>query len=261
MTLLSLLFLPLAWVLTAAGRTGAGWLRLPETATRLERNLIAFGLGLGLLAYGLLVLGLLGLLYPLAGLLWVLALAGLGARRHAEMARELRAWRPRRLAAWEWGVAALFVLFGGIALVGVYAPPVVFLPGVNETEWDSLSYHLADPKLFLQRHQIVSLPWQPHSNFAFTAEMWDTLALMARGCVPLAKWFSWACAAGTALAVYALGARHLSPRVGLWGALLFVSTPLVFGQAGTAYIDGATTFFIALALLCVGGGLEAADSG
>jgi hypothetical protein len=255
--LLSLLFLPVVWIVIAAGRALAAWLQLPETATPLERKLIALGLGLGLLAYGVLGLGLLGLLYPIAGLFWVLALAGLGAGQHGAMVQELRRWRPKPWAGWEWGVAVLCAAFGIIALIGVYAPPVIFIPGVNATEWDSLSYHLADPKIFLGLHRIISLPWQSHSNFAFTAEMWYTLALMAHGYVPLAKWFSWTCAAGTTLAVYTLGARHLSPRVGLLAALLFASTPLIFGQAGTAYIDSATTFYITLALLCVGNGLEA----
>lgn len=253
---MSLLFLPLVWCVTAAGRTLTSWLRLPDTATRLERGLIAFGLGLGLLAYGVLLLGLFHLLYPVAGLLWVCLLAMLGGNQHILMVRTLRAWRPMRLPWWGWGLTALFAVFGIIALIGVYAPPVMFLPGVNATEWDSLSYHLADPELFLRLHRVVSLPWQPHSNFAFTSEMWFTLALMAHGSVPLAKWFSWACAVGTALGVYAIGGRHLTPRVGLWAALLFVSTPLAFWEAGTAYIDGATAFFATVALLCVMAGLR-----
>ncbi|MBV9851933.1 MAG: glycosyltransferase family 39 protein [Armatimonadetes bacterium] len=255
-----LLFLPITWVVTAAGRVPAAWLCLPETAARLDRNLVGFALGLGLLAYGMLALGLLGLLYPLAGVLWVLTLTLLGGRQHGRMLRELRAWRPRRLS-WRGRLAAVpFVAFALISLVGVFAPPVVFIPGVNATEWDSLSYHLADPKLFLEMHRIESLPWQPHSNFAFTTEMWYTLGLMA-GSVPLAKCFHWACAVGSALAVYRLGARCLTPRVGVWAALLFAATPLVFWEAGAAYIDLATTFFTTVALLCAAHGLSTGDSG
>ncbi len=84
-------FLITAWVATAAGRTLLRGLRLPEDATRLERNLFGFALGLGLLAYGMLALGLLHGLYPLAGWLLVAA-AGCcwAARRIAAMARELR---------------------------------------------------------------------------------------------------------------------------------------------------------------------------
>ena len=250
-----LLFFPVIWIVTAAGRTLCARLRLPETAAVLERNLVGAAVGLGLLAYGLLALGLLGLLYPWAGLLWVLALALLGGRQHAVMAREAASWRPGRPTGWGWPAVVLFALFAVFSLLGVFAPPVVFIPGVNETEWDSLSYHLADPKLFLQMHRIESLPWQPHSNFAFTTEMWYTLGLMANS-VPLAKCFHWACAAGSALALYRLGARYVTPCAGLWAALLFVATPLVFWEAGTAYIDLATTFFTTTALLAVANGLS-----
>ena len=243
-----LLFPLIAWIVTAAGRNLGGVLGLPRATTPADRSLVGFALGLGLLAYGMLALGLVGLLYPVAGALWVLSLALLGWGQHGEMARELRVWRPGRLRGWNWLIGVLFAAFALVSLVGVLAPPVIFIPGVNATEWDSLSYHLADPKLFLQHHRVESLPWQPHSNFALTAEMWYTLGLMA-GSVPLAKCFHWACAVGTALALYRLGARLLGARIGLWAALLFASTPLVFWEAGTAYIDLATTFFTTAALL------------
>jgi hypothetical protein len=256
----SLLFPIIVWIVTAAGQALAARIGLPPSATRLERTIIGFALGLGVLAYGMLLLGLLGLLYPVAGLLWVLVLAAVGGRQHLVLARDLREGRPPPMT-WQHGLwSAAFLAFGLASLIGVFAPPVVFLPGVNATEWDSLSYHLADPKIFLQLHRIVSLPWQPHSNFAFTTEMWYTLALMAHGSVPLAKCFSWACAAGTVLIVYALGARHLSPRIGAWAALLFAATPLAFWEAGTAYIDGATAFFATLALLCVVTGMREGDN-
>ena len=62
-----LLFLLTAWAATAAGRTVLKLLKLPDTATRLERNLFGYALGLGLLAYAMLALGLLGGLYSAAG--------------------------------------------------------------------------------------------------------------------------------------------------------------------------------------------------
>lgn len=249
---MSLLFLPIAWIVTAAGRTLASWLRLPETATPLERSLIGFALGLGLLAYGMLILGLLGWLYPLAGLLWVFALALLGGRRHGAMARDLGHFRPGRLPGWGWGAVVLFLLIGVAALSGVYAPPGLM-------EWDSLSYHLAVPKLYLQAHRIFYIPWLLHSNFAFTTEMWYTLGLMA-GSVPLAKLFHFGCAVGTCLAIYGLGARLLTPRVGVWAALLLASTPVFLWEAGTAYVDIATVFFTVLTLLALANGLTQWDS-
>ncbi len=245
-----LLFLLTAWIVTAAGRTVLRRLRLPDDATRLERNLLGFAIGLGLLAYGILLLGLLGGLYPLAGWLLVAALGLLGGRSQGVMARELREALANgvRLPPWGWAVAALFALLAAIPLIGVWTPPTL------TREWDSLSYHLADPKIYWQAHRIVPLPWESHSNFAFTAEMWYLFGLMEGG-VPLAKLFHFACGVGACLAIYAFGRRHLSPTVGLLAALLFASTPLVLWEAGTAYADLAPTFFGTLALLAVANGI------
>ena len=244
-----LLFLLTAWVVTAAGRTVLRGLRLPDEATCLERNLYGYALGLGLLAYAMLALGLLHGLYPLVGWLLVAALALLGGLSHRAMAGELRdALRGIRLTPWVWAVTALFALLAAIPLIGVWTPPTL------TREWDSLSYHLADPKIYLAAHCIYALPWESHSNFAFTSEMWYLFGLMEGG-VPLAKLFHFSCGVGACLAVYAFGRRHLTAQIGLLAALLLASTPLILWEAGTAYADLAPAFFGTLALLAVANGI------
>ena len=249
-----LLFLVTAWAATAAGRAVLRLLRLEDGPTRLERNLLGLALGLGMLAYGMLTLGLLGGLYRPAGigLLFLLVIAGF--RQHQAMAQELRDTFRRgvRLSPWGWVTVVLFLLLALIPLVGVWTPPTAAL------EWDSLSYHLADPRLYLQAHRIYYIPWESHSNFAFTAEMWYLFGLMEGG-IPLAKLFHFTCGVGTCLAVYAFGARHLSPRVGLIAAVILASTPLVLWEAGTAYADLAGAFFATLTLLAVSNGMGARD--
>ena len=249
-----LLFLITAWAATAAGRTLLRGLRLPDDATRLERTLFGYALGLGLLAYGTLALGLGHSLYRPAGYALLLVLAGVGAREHRAMAQELRAAIRGgvRLSPLGWGMVTLFAALTAIPMIGVWTPPTL------TREWDSLSYHLADPKLYLQAHRIYPLPWESHSNFAFTAEMWYTYGMLLGG-VPLAKLFHFSCGVGVCLGVYAFGARFLSPRVGLLAALLFGSTPLVLWEAGTAYADLAPTFFGTLTLLAVGAGMAGRD--
>ncbi len=237
------LFLLIAWIVTASGLQIAGRLRLPPAASRLERGLIAYALGLGVLAYGMLGLGLAHGLYPLGVGALLTGLAVLGGQQHTRLFRGLRA-RFGRGVHWPlrgWGMAFLLAVFAGTSLLGVYSPP-------TSLEWDSLAYHLADPKIYIQRHQIVYLPWESHSNFAFTAEMWYTAGLLLGG-VPLAKWFHLSCAVGTCLTLYALGRRHLTPNIGVGAAVLFASMPLVFWEAGTAYADLATTFYATLTLL------------
>jgi 4-amino-4-deoxy-L-arabinose transferase-like glycosyltransferase len=264
-----LLILPIIWILTAVGRNATRKLKFVSEPTVLERNLIGYAIGLGLLAYGLLALGLAGLLYPAAGLGWLVLMAALGGCRHRAMFREAR----ERMAtcfhppAHIWGMIAAIVAFGAVALIGDFCPPTLFLngpksdtlPGLGYTEWDSLSYHLADPKLFLAAHRIYYIPWEHHSNFAFTAEMWYTLGLMA-GSVPLAKLFHLTCAIGASLAIYAIGARHLGSKVGALAAALFASLPLVFWEAGTAYVDLAATFFVTLTLMALVNGIAEKDT-
>ena len=248
------LFLVTAWAATATGRAVLSALRLGDGPTWLERNLFGLALGLGMLAYGMLALGLLGGLYRPAGFCLLLLLFVGGARQHRAMALELRdAFQQGvRLSPWGWAVAALFLLLALIPLVGVWTPPSAAL------EWDSLSYHLADPKLYLQAHRMYYLPWESHSNFAFTAEMWYLFGLMEGG-VPLAKLFHFTCGVGACLAIYAFGARHLTPRAGLTAAGVLASTPLVLWEAGTAYADLAGMFFATLTLLAVANGMAARD--
>ena len=252
-----ILFLLTAWAATASGRTLLAWRRLGADLTRLEINLIAFGLGLGLLAAGMLALGLAHALYPMYGWGLLAGLAAGGAQQHGVLAGELRtlaASRPR-LSPWGWGLTLCFAAFALVSLTGCFAPPTLL-------EWDSIAYHLADPKMYLLAHKIYYILWEDHSNFGFTAEMWYLWARLVRGTdagVPLAKLFHFSCAAGGCLTIYAFGARHLSRAVGQVAALTFAATPCVFWEAGTAYVDLATVFYTALTGLALAQGIAARD--
>lgn len=241
----------IAWICIAAGRQCLAWLRLPDEATTLERNLLGYALGLGLLAYGVLVLGVVGLLYVPYAIAWIAALAIIGSKQHILLARSLRPMLSgvRSASRASWAIGAILVLFALVSAVGVYTPPTVAL------EWDSIAYHLADPKLYVLAHRIYYLPWESHSNFAFTTEMWYTVGLLFNS-VPLAKWFHFSCGACVCLSAYAIASRHLSPKIGLWTAIILASTPLVFWEAGIAYADLATAYFVTATLCCVLAGLK-----
>ena len=248
-----LLFFLTAWAAAAAGRTLLAWLGFHSETPRLERTLIGFALGLGLLAAFLLGLGLCGGLYRPLGLIPPALLLALGGRQHLEMAADLRSWaKTTKLTGWDWGLTFLFAAFSLVSLIGCFAPPTTGL------EWDSIAYHMADPKMYLQAHRITYIPWEDHSNFGFTAEMWYLYGLLLAG-FPLAKLFHFACGVGTCLAAYALGARQITPAVGKVSALLLASTPVVFWEAGTAYVDLATAFFTTLTLLALEQGMKNLD--
>jgi hypothetical protein len=255
-----LLIFPILWIAIAAGRTVCSLAKTPQTITPLERTLLSCGIGLGLLSYAVLAIGLIGqLTVQLIGVVLVL-LAAAGAGQHAKMARELTShfsppykWTPAGIATF---VVAL--AFAVIALIGCFTPPTLGIGSTGYTEWDSLSYHLADPKIYLRNHKIGFIPWESHSNFAFTAEMWYTVALAFHS-VALAKLFHFTCGLGACLTTYAIGRRHFSHGVGVVAALILAGSSPILTESGTAYVDLAATFYTALTLLCLLNGLKEND--
>ena len=258
-----LYFLLIAWVLVGAGRSVAALLRLPASAAILERNLIGYAIGLVLFSYGMLAIGLAGGLYPAAALGLVGVLLLVGVAQYPSMAREALStlatcFHPQRLV---WLMMAVLAFFSVVSLVGCFAPPVFGMrvlqssPFSAYVDYDSIAYHLADPKLYIQAHRIYPIYWEHHSNFAFTGEMWYTFGLLFRS-ILLAKLFHWSCGLGASLAIYRLGARFLGQRTAVIAVIVFASTPLVFWEAGTAYVDLIGTFFTTLTLLALSIGMS-----
>ncbi|MCU0315575.1 MAG: hypothetical protein MUC92_03165 [Fimbriimonadaceae bacterium] len=194
---------------------------------------------------GLCLAGLLTLFVGLlpAGLTWGLAVVilvpALSVAWH--LARKLETF-PKLSVTPPQGLATLFplviVLFSFLPLVSVLAPS-------DSTDWDSLAYHLAVPKLWLQAGQIEYIQGIHHSNFPFTIDnlfIWGQLWGGQAG----AKSFSLAFLILGCLAVFGFVRRHSSDIPAWWATLSFVSIPVVLWESGTAYIDvghGLTTAF------------------
>lgn len=157
----------------ALGRQVLARFTLPEL-TSLERWLLALPLGWGILAYGVLVLGLAGWLRPVSLLLW-LSLAAVWTWR--EWSAELGKIPARITAAVSafrrWGLdgKALAVMGGGmlaLALFQALAPP---------WDYDGLMYHLAAPQRFLAAGRIYFLP-----------DLWQAKARSCWRCSSLSAW-------------------------------------------------------------------------
>jgi hypothetical protein len=263
---LALLWLPvLLAVATAAGGQLLRWARV-RPADPLEGLVFSAAAGLGVLAYAILAVGLLGAFNRGAFLLLLLALALLGAPcavsavrgRVAKASRPATAERPHatqwsvRLLPWLAAAAGLYV--AGATLLAALAPP-----GGND--WDGLAYHLAAPKVYLRHGRIHFIPYDSHTDFPFTMEMLYGLGLSLAG-APLARLLHWSAGGLTALAVAAFCRAHLFRRcpnhpapggtAKTWApplaAALFLSVPQVAWEATTAYIDLGTALFQFLAL-------------
>lgn len=241
------------WIAGGCGRLIVGRFSVWKERSPLERFAFSAACGLGLAAYGVLALGLLGMLSFWPVTLWWLILALVGFRgMHANFV-DVRAGLQRRSApdatdrrehrVFYLALGAVFIC-GLLALLGCFRPPL-------GREWDAISYHLADPKLFLMLGRIVGLPTEHHSNFPFTLEMLFTVGLLYDG-YPLANLFHFMTTGLTVIALLGFCARTFTPAVGAIAALLFVTTPLVLWEASVAYIDlglGLYTTLAAFALV------------
>ncbi len=235
--LIALWVLALAWSL---GERSLQWLRAAPSGTPFERPGIAVTLGLAFLALLGLGLGLARILTPAAVWIALIALTALERRSLLETVR-----RARRIAAEpnlgfeESLVLSLssFVLL--LDLAWALAP---------EINYDALNYHLAVGKIFLGEHRVLDLPYFWHSYFVQLADMLYTLAL-ALGGQTVAKLLVLAMTVAAAGLVYGLGSAFFSPRVGLWAAALFFSTPMTAWLSTTAYVDLPVALCLAASLL------------
>ncbi len=206
-----------------------------------ETIVFGAGLGLGILAYAVLMLGLTSFLNPwtLRGVLILMFLLCLPSLKQDWdcLRKGTGTWKIR--LDYSSGMMIGFFLVAAAALTaGVLAP---------ETSNDSLCYHLHLPKIFLKEHRIGYLPYEFNSLFPLSMEMLDTLALGIGvpgghpfwGGMVLAKFFHLATGLIAAGAIIALIRRHAKTGWAWYGAFLWLTTPLIVNQMGTTYIDVA----------------------
>lgn len=216
-------------------------------ALGLKGLLFSVGTGLGALSYFIMILGLLGVLYPSFALLVLFIMANVSLKAIRDIIREcVTRASGRKTSPEAYLAAAALSVIGVCALIGALAPP-----GVND--WDTLAYHFAVPKLYIDWHAIKYVPFTSHSNLPFLMEMLYTIGLMfpAAGGAVLAKLFHLAMALFTMLAVYSIGKKHFSPRAGMIAAVVFASIPLVGWEATNGYIDLGASFYVTLAVLAL----------
>jgi hypothetical protein len=233
------------------GRKVQRWLKL-DGLTRLERTVFGLSAGLGVLAYGVLALGLVGLLRPRAILLW-LVLAGVWSWREWTeileglpdwLAQQFHALQRSRLDGKAWLMSA--GLIAVLTLLQALTPP---------WDYDGLMYHLQGPRFFLEAGRIVLLPdiWQ--ANGPLTIEMLFAVGL-AFDSDTFAKLMHLACTVLLVLATFAFGRRYLRPTGEWTAAAILVGIPIFPVWASLAYADMAWALYEFLALYALTLGME-----
>ncbi|HEY3414630.1 MAG TPA: hypothetical protein VGM51_16445 [Armatimonadota bacterium] len=221
---------------------------------------ITTALGLGLLGYGI---GLMGWAYrfsPGKDLLWVLILGLLASpirqlphpllERLPRLLASSKAWRPDALTGALTFVTALFAL---LTLTGALAPP-------TSNEWDTLAYHFAVPKVWLHDGRIHMLPYDNHAGFPMLTEMLYSVGLSV-GNLGAAKLVHWFYGMLCALTCYWAARRWVSRKAGLLAAALFLAVPAVGWEATTAYIDLAAALYVSLGVFAFARWIESQGAG
>ena len=271
------IFLPLVVICFGVGARALRRLRLTCSGIA-EEAVFAVPVGMGIVAYLLLALGLVGLLRLAPVLILLAVLAVFGGRDSGRLIVAAARWlyrrqpeegdratalpctetqagasscptrRPQgepennrhRAAPAALAVGAFLLVMGALTLLGALTPS-------GQNDWDALSYHLAAPKIYLQHGRIIYLPWMSHSNFPFTAEMLYALGLMLEG-QRLAKLFDWLAGLLMIATAMQLGAGK---RSGATVAAILAATPILIWEATTAGNDLAIALYTVLALLAL----------
>ncbi len=233
----------LALVLSVAAGTGYRLLRrfsLPLSPS--EMTVFGVPLGLGIVAYGVLALGLFGWLNAAALAGWLVALMAFSWREWTRMAANLSlraGWQ--RWRRWHIGYKVVFgattVIFGLSALQALTPP----------WNYDGLMYHLQAPRLFLQAGRIAFQPENWPANYPLTTEMLYTLG-MAFGSDTFARLMHLTLAAWLVLATFVTG-RHFLGKSGGWlAATILLGIPMypIWGSLSNVDMGWSLWGFLAL---------------
>jgi hypothetical protein len=203
--------------------------------------------GLILLALTTLGIGLLGFLTSAAcWIIFALAAAwSLVAYRNVAPAviRDFRRRFSKNVRECSVETAVLLILMGCLAMLNlVWAT-------VPEIEYDALNYHLAVPKIYLEQHRVLEVPFF-HAYFVHNIEMAITW-ILALGGSETVKFVVFGLGLAAAAATFSLTSPMFGSRAGLWAAALFYSTPLVGWESGAVYIDNIIALFVTCGLIAI----------
>lgn len=184
---------------------------------------------------GLVGLGLVGTTVGMGGLMGVpvgLGSAGILVLAGCILAVRGKVWEGLGVRKPE-GAGLAFV--GGVAVLLTF-PLVAVLAPSTVMDWDSIAYHLAVPKMWIQDGVTLPYAWEHHSFFPAGMDGLFLPGLMWGGQAG-AKAFMWVALLLSLILVFGIGRRVWGETQAWWGPLVLAGSPVVLWESGTAYID------------------------
>ena len=144
-----------------------------------------------------------------------------------------------------------FLAASSAVVIAALVVVVLLLCAVPPVDRDALTHHLAVPKLYLKYGGLVEIPWVPFSYFPMNLDLLYLIPLyFGNDIIPKYIHFAFALLTGYLIFGY-LKQRTGKSLYGLFGALLFLSLPVVVKLSITVYVDLGLIFFSTAALLSI----------
>jgi hypothetical protein len=212
------------------------------------------GLGLGELSLLVLLLAVGGLLY--SWMAWLLLICGLCLFGYQICRADVISRIIHAFPRWEsLSIPSLFNLFLLLVIVSSFFYSFIAYAMVPPMSWDEISYHLAIPKIYVQHHRIIYIPYIAYSNMPFTMEMLYTLALLlGSDILPHLLTLTTSLLTGGALVLFSR--KYLHRQVGLLAATLYFNMQMIKRLSGVALVDVPLGLFSFLAVCTFWGWLE-----
>ena len=141
-----------------------------------------------------------------------------------------------------------FLKIGLVSLLLVLIFAIGFLAWVPPVSRDALTHHLVVPKLYLQHGEIYEIPSIVFSYYPMNLDLLYLIPLyFGNDIAP--KYIHFLFALLTAVLIFYYLRKRLSGQWGLFGALFFLSLPLIVKLSITIYVDLGLIFFSTAALV------------
>ncbi len=119
--------------------------------------------------------------------------------------------------------------------------------GTPPTDWDSLAYHLAFPKIFLSEGRLSPLDWSFHIHFPLSPEMISTFLYSIRGAQAV-HWMNFFRGFILLCAMFDFASRHFNRLSAFLACAIFACQPIFLRVNGNASTDFAVALPAFLAL-------------
>jgi len=206
----------------------------------LAESVLAFGVGAGVFSHGLLLLGLAHLLSGPLVLFLLVVVVGLTAKEWSAAGLELLAeWRTRaRLTRLERALVCGLALLIAPVFLGALAPP---------TEGDALTYQLAAPALFLERHAVLPVLENTGANYPLGTGLLFVFGLAAAS--PIAAQLThFLFGLALMVAIYGLARDNFGRPAGLLAGAIYWTSPVIGLEANAPLLDLGWVFYEFLAI-------------